>query len=249
MLWRNVQSSREGDGLIHNCRRRKGTHGEARAKLASCGSPSRKGSGGAEVIWRGSTRGRGSARPSEDGRDGEGRRRRRPKQREQRGKGSEAGRNATRGQDNSEEGPPGGNPRADRLSLGARGPLFNGLAETEFKGGTARRLHRPARWCFGPSRVSIAAGNVRRVSSPRKGDFGPALAVTPHCPPTARALGEHGLTFRLGGVACSGHLCKWNLLWDGLRLPPPQKESCAEVLAPESRTRPCLESGHSHEIR
>lgn len=58
--------SREGDGLIHNCRRRKGTHGDARAKLASCGSPSRKGSGGAEVIWGGSTRGRGSARPSED---------------------------------------------------------------------------------------------------------------------------------------------------------------------------------------
>lgn len=38
--------SREGDGLIHNCRRRKGTHGDARAKLACCGSPSRKGSGG-----------------------------------------------------------------------------------------------------------------------------------------------------------------------------------------------------------
>lgn len=83
--------------------------------------PKQEGLGGAEVIWRGSTRGWGSARPSEDGRDGEGRRRRRPKQREQRGKGSEGGRNATRGQDNSEEGPPGGNPRADRLSLGAGG--------------------------------------------------------------------------------------------------------------------------------
>lgn len=65
----------------------KGTHGGgARAQLVCCGNPSRKGSGGAEVIPRGSTRGQGSARPSEDGRDGEGTRPRRPEQREQRGR-------------------------------------------------------------------------------------------------------------------------------------------------------------------